>query len=90
MESKKIKKLEKVNRNSSVRFKKTLLKPSRAPTGQIDRPPRLDDESEVHLLESVSYSLQFPSLLPYFLVYLKSVLLSIGPLLWSQGRGSLL
>jgi len=52
MESKKIKKLEKVNRNSSVRFKKTLLKPSRAPTGQIDRPPRLDDESEVHLLES--------------------------------------
>jgi len=54
MESKKIKKLEKVNRNSSVRFKKSQLKPSRVPVGQIDRPPRLSDDSEVHLLESVS------------------------------------
>ena len=53
MESKKIKKLEKINRNSAARFKKNGLKPPRVQTGLIDRPPRLFDQSQVHLLESV-------------------------------------
>jgi len=52
MESKKIKKLEKINRNSAARFKKNGLKPPRVQTGLIDRPPRLFDQSQVHLLES--------------------------------------
>lgn len=51
-ESKKIKKLEKVNKNNAARFKKEKARPSRAKTETIIKPPRAFDESEVYLIES--------------------------------------
>lgn len=52
MENKKIKKLEKVNRNSTIRFKKSNLKPSRAQVGTISKPVQVSDGSEVFMIES--------------------------------------
>lgn len=52
IDNKKIKKLEKVNKTSTVRFKKSQLKPPRAQTGVISRPSRTYDESDVYMLES--------------------------------------
>jgi len=52
-ENKKIKKLEKVNRNSAIRFKKAQVRPERSKFGIIHKPPRDVGESEIHLFESV-------------------------------------
>jgi len=52
MESKKIKKIQKVNKSSIARFKKSNIRPARAQVGLIKKPPRLFDESEVFVLES--------------------------------------
>ena len=57
VENKKIKKLEKINRNSAMRFKKANLKPLRAQPRTVDKPPRLFDVDDVYLLESVSITI---------------------------------
>jgi len=51
-EYKVIKKFGKVNRSSAQRFKKTSSKPSRAQTALVDRPSRITDQNDFHLIEA--------------------------------------
>jgi len=71
-ESKKIKKLEKVNKSTTARFKKENSRPSRARTETLCRPPRAFDESEVYLIECVNFLFQLSFLFSFILSFLSN------------------
>jgi len=85
MESKKIKKMARVNKNLVARFKKSNARPERAQVGVVHKPSRLFADNEVLVMESVRVSSPSP-LLSYSFhpLFFPSVLTLLGFLLWSQ------